>query len=399
MGAFVKYKADAIFNGHELLPGNDLVLVLEQNGRVEGIMPTATAGDDVRVLNGMLLPGLVNAHCHLELSHLKGRIATGTGMTDFLLKVIGSREENEAIKLQAMKNAETEMWQNGIVAVGDICNTADGFSIKQSSPLHYYNFIEVTGFVPATANKRYEDAMKLLLQYQMLNGHCSISPHAPYSVSPELFSLIFSQPQSVVTMHNQESEAETDFFVSKTGSLLQLYERLGIDLSFFNASGKSSLQTALPYFKNMESLLLVHDCFTDKKDVDALVSFGQANPVGQVNPVGQATNRGWGNSFCICPNANKYIGNPLPDIDMLLETGMNICLGTDSLASNHTLSIWEEVKAIQKHFPHIPLEILLRWATLNGAKALKMDNQLGSFEKGKMPGVVLVDDNEIRRVM
>jgi cytosine/adenosine deaminase-related metal-dependent hydrolase len=189
-------------------------------------------------------------------------------------------------------------------------------------------------------------------------------------------------------MHNQESAAETNFFVSKTGPLLKLYERLGIDLSFFNASGKSSLQCAMPYFKNMESLLLVHDCFTDKKDVDALVSFGQA------------TNRSWGNSFCICPNANKYIRNPLPDIDMLLETGMNICLGTDSLASNHTLSVWEEVKTIQKHFPHIPLETLLRWATMNGARALKMEDRLGSFEKGKMPGVVLVEDDKgIRRVM
>ncbi|MBL7726847.1 MAG: amidohydrolase family protein, partial [Dinghuibacter sp.] len=209
--------------------------------------------------------------------------------------------------------------------------------------------------------------------------HCSVSPHAPYSVSPELFSLIFSQPQQVVTLHNQESEAEQAFFQSKTGPMLQLYEQLGIDLSFFQPSGKSSLQTVAPYFRNTESLLLVHNCFTGEGDVE-LVGRATNN---------RATNEG-SISFCLCPNANLYIGNPLPDADLLLRSGVRICLGTDSLASNHQLSIWEEIKTLQRHRPQIPLDTLLQWATLNGALALKMNDELGSFEPGKKPGVLLI---------
>ncbi len=102
--------------------------------------------------------------------------------------------------------------------------------------------------------------------------------------------------------------------------------------------------------------------------------------------------------YCICINANLYIENTLPPIDMLVEQKANIVLGTDSYASNHQLSVWAEIKSICKNHPGIELEKILGWATINGARALGLENKLGSFEKGKTPGVINILDGEVFRV-
>lgn len=381
MGTVQKFAADRLFTGQEILEGGQ-VLVMNHSNEVEAIINREEAGDNVQDLSGLLCPGFVNAHCHLELSHMKGKIPPGKGMTDFLLQVMNTRGETDEVKEEAMKMAEEEMYRNGIVAVGDICNTTDSFMLKKTSPLYYHNFIEVAGFVPATAAKRLEAAMQVYDRSVTVPGAHSIAPHAPYSVSPELFELIAALRPAVTTLHNQESEAETEFFVSKTGSLLKIYEQLGVDLSFFHATGKSSLRSVASHFKNLGSLLLVHNCFTGEEDIETL----------KQETVNTAI------SFCVCPNANNYIGNPLPRMDLLIKSGMNICVGTDSLASNTQLNIWEEIKTIRKHFPHIPLQTLLQWATSNGAAALNISDRFGSFKKGTTPGVLLIGDDGAKRV-
>ena len=105
--------------------------------------------------------------------------------------------------------------------------------------------------------------------------------------------------------------------------------------------------------------------------------------------------------FCLCANANQYIEDVMPPVEMFRKNGCEIVLGTDSLASNWSLSILNEMKTIRRHFPHIALAEMFAWATLNGARALQMDDWLGSFEKGKKPGAVLVNEDmlEIRRVL
>ncbi|MEO7984286.1 MAG: amidohydrolase family protein, partial [Bacteroidota bacterium] len=124
-----------------------------------------------------------------------------------------------------------------------------------------------------------------------------------------------------------------------------------------------------------QSLILVHNVYTKEEDV-----LFTKLPVVNCQL-----------SWCLCPNANQYISRQLPDIDLLIKQDCEIVLGTDSLASNHQLSILEEIKTIGKHFPHIATEKMLQWATSNGAKALQLDSLLGSFEKGKKPGVNLID--------
>ncbi len=359
------------------------VLITDENGVVEGIVPLQDAGDEIESFNGILSPGFINAHCHLELSHLKGRIPEKTGLVEFVFKIITERHFAEEQILAAIEIAEEEMLQNGIVAVGDICNNTLTIQQKKKQRLHYHNFIEVSGFVPEFANERFEKANTVLAEYLSTINYqpSTLSPHAPYSVSPQLFELINNATvNELITIHNQETIAEEDFIKNKSGDFLKLYEKMGIDISFFKPTGKSSLQSWLPNINKNQSAILVHNVTTSAEDI----AFAKIQSL-------QSKIQNW---FCLCPNANLYITNTLPGINMLMEQQCNIVVGTDSLASNHQLNILEEIKTLQHHFPHLKLATMLQWATINGARALQMDNMLGSFEKGKQPGVVLIEGIE-----
>lgn len=336
------------------------------------------AGDGVEKLSGLLSPGFINCHCHLELSHMKGHIPKHTGLVDFVQKVINERHYEEAEILRAIEKAETEMLQGGIVAVGDICNNTFSISQKIKGRLRYHNFIEASGFPPAVAGTRFKRAVDLYDSYAASLPANSIVPHAPYSVSPEMFCLIDEfGGNGLLTMHNQEVAEENELFEKGSGNLLRMYATMGIDISFFKASGKSSLQTVLPYFKKGQSLILVHNVCTSEKDTET-IKFKIQDSKFKI-------------AFCLCVNANSYISNRLPDVPMLMQQGVDIVLGTDSLASNDQLSILEEIKTLQENFPGLELATLLKWATINGARALQMDAMLGSFEKGKQPGIVLIE--------
>jgi aminodeoxyfutalosine deaminase len=385
-----KFSAHNIFTGYAMLPQGN-VLITDASGVVKEIIALKDAGDDIEFFDGLLCPGFVNAHCHLELSHLKGLIPEKTGIVDFVFKIITERHFAEEQILAAIETAENEMLQNGIVAVGDICNNTLTISQKKKQRLLYHNFIEVSGFVPELAQDRFDKASAILgayrsleenIQHPMFNVQCStLSPHAPYSVSPRLFELINSATaNNIITIHNQETLAEEDFIKNKTGDFLRLYEKMGIDISFFKPSGKSSLQTWLPYLNKNQSTILVHNVTTSEEDIE----FAKLSTI----------NYQLSTFLCICPNANVYITNTLPNVNMLMEQDCNIILGTDSLASNHQLNILEEIKTLHKNFPVVALQTMLQWATINGAKALQMENVLGSFEKNKKPGVVLIEGIE-----
>jgi len=377
-----KFSANYLFTGREMAP-EGTVLITSDDGTVETILPAADAGEGVETLPGLLTPGFVNCHCHLELSHMKGLLPEKTGMVDFLLSVIRGRgaaaaqEEEVSRILAAIAEAEGSMLQNGIVAVGDICNTSHTLSQKAEGRLYYHNFIETMGFIEQTAPDRFEAALKLFLEfaeaYAMPIVSNSLAPHAPYSVSPRLFGLIANFPgNQLITIHNQESEVENVFCQTGQGDFLRLYQALGLDISFFNGSGQRSMAGYLPHFYRNQTLLLVHNVDTREEDL--------------------AWKGGPNLCFCLCPNANLYIGGQLPDVDLLMRNNCMIVLGTDSLASNHQLDILEEMKTLQRYFPALPTATLLQWATFNGAEALQLDGVLGAFAPGKQPGLVLISN-------
>jgi cytosine/adenosine deaminase-related metal-dependent hydrolase len=207
-----------------------------------------------------------------------------------------------------------------------------------------------------------------------------MAAHAPYSVSQELWKMM--EPyfkNKTTTLHNQETDFEDDFFFDKSGDFMRLYHFLKVDLDFFSATGKSSLQSVASNFNGAKNTLLVHDVFTKEEDIH----FIQALSELQQNKY----------HYCLCINANQYISDAIPPIDSLRKNNCNIVVGTDSLASNHQLNILEELKTISKYFTNIPLEEQLQWATINGAQALGFEH-LGSFEKNKTPGIVLIEKIE-----
>jgi cytosine/adenosine deaminase-related metal-dependent hydrolase len=376
--SFLKFQADSIFDGNAMLAANH-VLVIDGKGIVQAVIDEKDAGDNVQKFKGILTPGFINCHCHLELSHMKGLIAEETGLVDFVFKVVTQRHFSEDEILQSIKNAEDEMLANGIVAVGDICNNALTIPQKQQQRLAYYNFIEVSGWNPAVAKTRFEKSKEYYDAFQQLSNS-SLSPHAPYSVSNELWELL--QPNfknKTITIHNQETAFEDDLFLSASGGFMKMYEMMKIENPSFQPTGKSSLQSFLPKMESAKNVLLVHNTFITENDLSYIKSYIINHPSKIF--------------FCLCPNANLYIEKALPPIELLRKHHSAIVLGTDSLASNWNLSIVDEMKTIRKNFPSIQLEEMLQWATLNGASALQMGDKLGSFEKGKKPGVVCLSNN------
>ncbi|MFB6455699.1 amidohydrolase family protein [Chitinophaga sp. Hz27] len=379
----IKLKGKAIFDGHHFW-GPDKVLILDENGVVEGISDEKQAGTDVIFHDGILLPGFINTHCHLELSHMKNVIPEKTGLPTFLTTVMKQRNTNADLQETAMEQAAAAMWSAGISAVGDISNGPATISQKKNSQLYFHTFVECMGVADAGAESRYQYSMDVLHQFETLNGpmhNSSIVPHAPYSVSKTLFDKIANTPDNTpFSIHNQETSAENELYATKTGSFLDFYNTFGMDASGFQPTGTGSLEAYLPYF-HLQKIILVHNTFSTATDV----RFAE-----------QQSSDVW---WCLCPLANLYIENRLPDINLLREMNCKISIGTDSLASNHQLSVWEEIKTIRQHFPEIPLEELLQWGTSNGAIALGIANKYGSFQPGAQPGVVLIHNDQASRLI
>lgn len=337
----------------------------------------------IEIAEGIICPGFINAHCHVELSYMQDKIAAGRGIAQFIIDLIDYRNsfpvehanDFEALISSAGELAMTEMLANGIVGVGDISNDSYTFISKANSPLRFHTFIECFGFYPEKAEKYFEYSLSLFHKAMALHLAASVTPHAPYSVPPELFQKIFSFRHNhppLFSYHNQESDAEASFFKNGTGGFEQVLQHFNIPSTVFFPTGKNSLQSVIDYFPQDHKVLFVHNTTADANDV--------ATIAGQLP----------GAYFCFCPNANLYIEKRLPHFPLFAGYPDRICIGTDSYASNHQLSILEEIKTMQKYDPSLSTAELIRWSTLNGARFFGWDQQLGSIEPGKKPGLNLL---------
>tara|TARA_B110000003_G_scaffold244755_1_gene254083 strand:- start:1187 stop:2317 length:1131 start_codon:yes stop_codon:yes gene_type:complete len=344
-------------------PIKEGVLQLSDAGEVVKIFENINdvSNEKLEIFEGILCPGFVNAHCHLELSHLLGVAEIGEGFLDFITAIQQRNEYSNEEILEAIENAEKEMIHNGIVAVGDICNTTDTLFQKQKANLMYYNFIETFGVHENKVDAVFIKAIELRNEFRAADQKASIVPHAPYSVPPVLLNKInnaFDEKDELLTIHMQETKAENQLFENKKGDLFNWLNGMNATSSIWENRNKST-----DILKELEDkrMLLVHNTFAKTKSISD-------------------------NYYCTCPKANLYIEKTLPDYSIF--DADKLCVGTDSLASNNSLSILEELNIIQEN-SNFDLNTLLKIACKNGANALGFE-QLGTFEKGKIPGINLI---------
>ncbi|MCK5857591.1 MAG: amidohydrolase family protein [Bacteroidales bacterium] len=365
-----KITADYIYPGNTT-PIKGGTITLNEEGEVLNISLKTDA--DAEYFQGIICPGFVNVHCHTELSYAKNQLPEKSGIDQFIHDLEGlKRRISEEEKADSVISAFKEMQENGIVAVGDIMNTTLSIDAKKSSPIACYNFIEVYGSQAKDTERNWNHALGLAAATE---GTKNIVPHAPYSLSRTLFQKIrdYQKPKSTLSIHHMESEGEGEYFLKGTGPLAERFKSWGLEQPPHIPTHKRPLESLGEFFHTAERLLLIHNTFINQADIDFAKKHFQ-------------------NSFYgLCPNANLYIEGDLPPLNLLKNQDLKICLGTDSLASNHQLSILEEMKILNKNFD-VSLEELIRWATYNGACALGMNSKLGSIEKGKSPGILLLQN-------
>lgn len=373
-----KISADYVFPVSKA-PVRNGVLITEDNGKIINLIDPKSLDyelKDVEYFKGFIMPGFINAHCHIELSYLKGKIKRHKGLDDFLFTLSEKRNQyNDEKILKSIEAAEEEMLENGIVAVGDVLNSDITFEKKKKSKLAYHNFVEVFGSNPLSSKRICTEALVLYRKFYELSDS-SIVPHSAYSVSEQLFKKIkqfASNTNCILTIHHQESKEENLFFLDKSGKIPARAKKQGIDLSEFKPTGLRPLVSVSDFLPYKNHLQLVHNTYADKEDIDF------------------AKNKFRELYWCFCPNSNLYIENKLADIKLFVENNCKITLGTDSLASNEKLSILEEINIIHWSYPDIELNELIKWATLNGAEYLNMEDNYGSFDRGKMPGINLIE--------
>ena len=348
----------------------------EEDGTITAV---GQCEDGEEVMSGAIVPGFVNAHCHVELSHLHKKFRKGTGMAGFIDQINELRDwAGREVKQQLVQEWMDKMWNDGVSAMADISNDDSSFDIKKSHKMYTRTFLEVFGSEPEMCEGVMNDVTALKAVADEAGIDAAPTPHSCYTMSPQLLSASAAAglESGYISYHSQESQEEEDLLISGSGAMYENRKRSG--MSTPPVTGESSLKYFLDRLADVkpapydENILLVHNVCLQQSDIDA---------------VKQTMNNAY---FAICPLSNIFIHNALPPIDLMRKNGLAIALGTDSLSSNDDLDVMKELVCLHENFPQVPMNELFTWASRNGARFLGKDNVLGSIAAGKRPGIVHV---------
>ncbi len=358
--------ADAIYTPEGWLEQH--VIETDADGKVLSLRPMLPR-ENVPHHKGVLVPGFINAHCHLELSHLAGIIEKGLGMVPFILEVVKNRGSfSEKDQIDAITKALQFSYEKGVVGIGDISNDTTTAEPKRQQPVLTHTFIELIGLVPEKADEILENSQKQLQAFEGLPT--TLTLHAPYSVSVPLAQGVSQRSPERMSIHLWESQAEIDLFRDVSGPFINFNERLGLPLPV--AKGKDPAAYISQHIAKDQPVLWVHLTEASSDQLEWLMTE-------------------FPNSyFCLCPRSNVYLHDKLPDVNRFIPFSDRICLGTDSLASNDDLDVWQEALCLTDNFPQLTLHQLVSWLTTQAAHALGMDQILGDFSPGKKPGINLI---------
>jgi cytosine/adenosine deaminase-related metal-dependent hydrolase len=344
------------------LPGGVLTIAGER-------ILTVEAGNgrrsDVDLGDVAILPGLVNAHTHLDLTGLRGQCPPRDDFTGWLRQVIAHRRSLAPEQVEAaIRDGLAESLRHGTTLVGDISGDGGSWDVLAGAPLRAVVFREMLGLPPTRASGAWE-RFDRWLQGHPATATCrpGVSPHAPYSVRAPLF-FAASTSGVPVAVHLAETRAEQELLILRRGPFVQFLQELGV----WDPDGLAEdIQHVLQLLSGAHPTLIVH---------------GNYLPPDTVLPPNA--------SLVYCPRTHAAFGHSAHPFAALLARGIRVALGTDSLASNPDLSILEELRFLHRHYPEIPGDVLLRMATLAGAEALGWAEETGSLETGKSADLVAV---------
>ena len=331
--------------------------------------------------DGALVPGFVNAHCHVELSHLHRKFVKGTGMAGFIDQINALRDwAGRDRKQELVKEWMDLMWRRGVSAMADISNDDSSFDIKAVHPLYTRTFLEVFGSEPEMCDGVMKEVKDLNAVADAAGIDAAPTPHSCYTMSPQLLSASAAAglAKGWLSYHSQESLEEEDLIRYGSGAMYENRKRSG--MSTPPVTGGSSLEyfvgrlaeaAPAPYDAH---ILLVHNVCLSQDDIDA---------------ARKVMNNVW---WAICPLSNIFIHNALPPVPLMRANGLDIVIGTDSLSSNDDLDMVKEMLCVHENFPEVPMSEILSWACINGARFLSKDDLLGSISSGKRPGIVRISN-------
>lgn len=354
-----------------------------ENGHVD-VAPDGTilavGHTDGPVDEGIICPGFVNAHCHVELSYMKGLFRKGTGMAGFIDQINALRDTSSLEdKVAALKDAMDSMWAQGVQAMADISNCDDSFAVKARHPMYTRTFLEVFGTEPEDCAGVMENVLALQQKALACGLDAAPTPHACYTMSPQLLTAASAEALKAgfLSYHSEETPEEEEMLRSGSGPMWDNRVRAG--MSTPPVTGASSLlyfidrlraAAPAPYDAH---ILLVHEVCMDQEGIDTVKAV-MRHPF-----------------VALCPLSNLYIHDALPPVELLRSNGLKLTVGTDSLSSNDDLDMVAELFCLQENFPQVPLGELLTWACRNGAEFLGKAQEMGTLAPGKRPGLVLID--------
>jgi cytosine/adenosine deaminase-related metal-dependent hydrolase len=345
------------------------------------IIGTGECAEGEEIMPGAIVPGFVNGHCHVELSHLHKKFRKGTGMAGFIDQINELRDwAGNDVKARLVEEWMDKMWNDGVSAMADISNDSSSFLVKKNHKMYTRTFLEVFGSEPHMCDGVMKDVTELKAEADKAGIDAAPTPHSCYTMSPQLLSASAAAglAEGFLSYHSQESQEEEDLLLSGTGAMYENRKRSG--MSTPPVTGESSLKYFIDRLADAkpapydEHILLVHNVCLSQDDIDA------ARKVMK--------NVYW----AVCPLSNIFIHNALPPIPLMRENGLAVIVGTDSLSSNDDLDVVKELCCLHANFPEVPMVQLLEWACLNGAKFLKKEDVLGSLTAGKKPGIVLISN-------
>lgn len=323
---------------------------------------------------GVILPGLVNAHVHLEFTALHARIPRQENLGAWLEAAMSRFANLSSVEIrEGVKQGIDELWRFGTALAAEVSNTGQSFALLAQSPLAFHYFYECLGFHLA-ADRPLEVDFPLFGEAWVLEEpHFSAAAHAPYSVSASLFGRVQGWNRErgrLSAVHLAESREEVEFINRGEGFFKDFLKKLGRWRPDFQPPGCSPVQylEGLGFLK--PDLLAAHGVWVEDRDLDLLARRGVR--------------------VVLCPRSNIYTGAGFPDLPRLAGAYVNLALGTDSLASNEDLNLFGEMLALHERYPDFPLQRLLFLATLGGARALRREPDFGSLEAGKRAALLFV---------